>query len=113
MSHRPIAEALLHAPPGRLIVDGEYHAFASVFFYTNRPGMLLNGRVNDLEYGSYARNAAPVFIDDAALQQLWGGPERSYLVTTRSEMPRLEQLIGSSALHVVAESGIKVFVTNE
>ena len=64
MSHRPIAEALLHAPPGRLIVDGEYHAFSSVFFYTNRQGLLLNGRVNDLEYGSYARHAAPVFIDD-------------------------------------------------
>src|ERR1019366_10632500 len=52
MSSRPLAEALLKAPPGELIVDDQYYAFSSVFFYTNRRALLLNGRVNNLEYGS-------------------------------------------------------------
>ena len=57
MSSRPLAEALLEAPPGKLIVDDQYYTFSSIFFYTNRQALLLNGRVNNLEYGSYAPDA--------------------------------------------------------
>jgi hypothetical protein len=57
MSSRPLAEALLKAPPGELIVDDQYYTFSSVFFYTNRRALLLNGRVNNLVYGSYAPDA--------------------------------------------------------
>src|SRR6185369_15755140 len=66
MGSRPLAEALLQAPPGNLIVDGQYYTFSSVLFYTNRRAMLLNGRVNNLEYGSYAPDAPQdVFIKDS------------------------------------------------
>ena len=44
MASRPLAEALLKSPDGRLIVDHHYYTFSSVFFYTNRPALLLNGR---------------------------------------------------------------------
>ena len=72
MSSRPLAEALLRAPPGKLIVDDQYYTFSSVFFYTNRTALLLNGRVNNLEYGSYAPDAPQdVFIDDPDLPALW------------------------------------------
>src|SRR5262249_38832988 len=54
MASRPLAQALLDSPPGKLIVDDQYYTFSSVFFYTNRRALLLNGRVNNLEYGSYA-----------------------------------------------------------
>src|SRR5260370_28267227 len=54
LSSRPLATALQHAPEGRLIVDGEYYSFSSVFFYANRPALLLNGRRANLAYGSYA-----------------------------------------------------------
>ena len=49
--------AELAAPPGKLIVDDQYYTFSSVFFYTNRRACLLNGRVNNLVYGSYAPGA--------------------------------------------------------
>ena len=72
LSSRPLAEALLAAPPGKLIVDDQYYTFSSVFFYTNRRAYLLNGRVNNLDYGSYAPDAPQdVFIDDADFQRLW------------------------------------------
>ena len=51
LSSRPLAEALLRAPDGELIVDHHYYTFSSVFFYTNRTALLLNGRFNNLVYG--------------------------------------------------------------
>ena len=60
----PLAEALQKAPPGGLIEANAYYAFSSVFFYTNRTALLLNGRNSNLEYGSYAPGTPDVFIDD-------------------------------------------------
>src|ERR1700690_1508278 len=108
LSSRPLAEALLKAPPGKLIVDDQYYTFSSVFFYTNRRALLLNGRVNNLVYGSYAPDAPQdVFINDREFQQIWPEAQRRYLVAEGPQVPRLEGLVGRSALHVVRESGGK------
>ena len=40
LSSRPLAEALLRSPDGKLIVDKHYYAFSSVFFYANRTALL-------------------------------------------------------------------------
>jgi 4-amino-4-deoxy-L-arabinose transferase-like glycosyltransferase len=113
LSSRPLAAALEQGPPGRLIVDHEYYAFASVFFYTNRGALLLNGRVNNLEYGSNAPGAPAVFIADPDLPALWHGSGRWYLVTFQEELPRLERLVGAENLNMVASRGGKVLVTNQ
>ena len=112
MSSRPLAEALLKSPDGRLIVDHHYYTFSSIFFYTNRSALLLNGRWNNLEYGSYAPGAPDVFIDDANFRDLWLEPGRSYLVAKESAFPRFRSLVGSSNLIPVRESGGKVLLTN-
>ena len=113
MASRPLAEALLHAQPGELIVDDQYYAFSSIFFYTNRRALLLNGRVNNLVYGSYAPDApTDVFIDDRDFQQRWRTSVRYYLVAASPAMPRLERLVGRNALRVVAASGGKYLFTN-
>ena len=112
MSSRPLAEALMKAPPGRLIVDDQYYTFSSIFFYTNRRALLWNGRVNNLEYGSYAPDAPQdVFIDDREVQRLWASPERYYLVAEGPRMPRLAGLLGASLIQV-KEAGGKFLVTN-
>jgi hypothetical protein len=112
LSSRPLAEALLSAPPGKLIVDDQYYTFSSVFFYTNRRGLLLNGRVNNLEYGSYAPNAPrDVFIDDAQFASLWRSGERCYLVAEAPRMQKLANLLGNSRVLVKASGG-KFLVTN-
>ena len=113
MSSRPLAEALLSAPPGKLIVDDQYYTFSSIFFYTNRRAYLLNGRVNNLDYGSYAPDAPQdVFIDDAEFQRLWKSESRYYLVVERPKAERLEQLAGKTRFHVQSFSGGKYLVTN-
>jgi hypothetical protein len=112
MSSEPLAEALLRAPQGKLVVDHHYYTFSSVFFYTNRNALLLNGRINNLVYGSYAPGAPDVFITDAQWKDMWNGSDRAYLVASRSALPRLEKLVGSGKLNVVAESGGKMVLTN-
>jgi hypothetical protein len=113
LSSRPLAEALLRSPPGNLIVDHHYYTFSSVFFYTNRDALLLNGRLNNLVYGSYAPGAPDVFIDDAQWKDLWLAGERCYLVASKSALPRLEKLVGNDRLNVIADSGGKVVLSNQ
>jgi 4-amino-4-deoxy-L-arabinose transferase-like glycosyltransferase len=112
LSSRPLAEALLHAPQGDLIVDGAYYPFSSLMFYSNRNALLLNGRKNNLEYGSYAPGAPAVFINDTEFMRLWSGTIRYYLVADRSGLTRLSALVGSARLHEIAESGGKFLFTN-
>jgi 4-amino-4-deoxy-L-arabinose transferase-like glycosyltransferase len=111
LSSRPLANALLQAPEGQLIVDGAYYPFSSVIFYSNKSALLLNGRMNNLEYGSYAPGSPPVFLDDAAFVQDWG-TMRCYLVTDRNGIARLSALVGADRLHQVVESGGKYLFTN-
>ena len=113
LSSRPLAEALLHAPAGKLIVDHHYYTFSSIFFYTNRTALLLNGRFNNLVYGSYAPGAPDVFIDDAQWKTMWLQPERCYLVITEKAAERLQKLVDPAILTVVAQSGGKLLLTNQ
>ncbi len=112
MSSRPLAESLLAAPAGKWIADDQYYTFSSIFFYTNRTALLLNGRVNNLEYGSYAPGAPNVFIDDSQFKALWISPERNYIVADHSAVPRLEKLVGNLRLCVVTRSGGKLLLSN-
>jgi len=112
MSSRPLARALLQAPEGQLVIDHHYYTFSSVFFYTNRTALLLNGRTNNLIYGSYAPDAPDVFIDDQRWKQLWLGEQRYYIVANDPERARFEKLVGGEHLSTVAESGGKMLLTN-
>ena len=112
MSSRPLARALLQAPEGQLVIDHHYYTFSSVFFYTNRTALLLNGRTNNLIYGSYAPDAPDVFIDDQQWKQLWLGEQRYYIVANDPERARFEKLVGGEHLSTVAESGGKMLLTN-
>jgi hypothetical protein len=112
MSSHPLAAALLRSPKGNLIVDHHYYTFSSVFFYTDRTALLLNGKRMNLVYGAAAPGAPNVFIDDAQFAQLWAQPQRWYIVAQDSARPRLEKLVGDANLNLVAASGGKLLVTN-
>ena len=113
LSSRPLAEALKAAPPGEVIFDDQYYTFSSVFFYADTTGLLLNGRVNNLEYGSYAPNAPQVFLRDAEVPALWTSLQRYYLLIEKPEVPRIENLLGQNGLYLVKESGGKYLYTNQ
>jgi 4-amino-4-deoxy-L-arabinose transferase-like glycosyltransferase len=117
LSSRPLAEALNRAPHGKLILDDQYYTFSSVVFYAeayhHERVSLLNGRVNNLEYGSYAPDAPrDVFIDDDGFQSRWRSPDLYYLCVEGPQVPRLAKLVGAGALHKIVESGGKFVFAN-
>jgi 4-amino-4-deoxy-L-arabinose transferase-like glycosyltransferase len=112
MSSRPLANAFLHSPAGDLIIEHHYYTFSSVVFYTDRSVLLLNGRRQNLEYGSYAPGAPNVFINDADFARLWAQPQRHYIVTANKALDRLRGLAGANPFVLVLESGGKSLYTN-
>lgn len=108
----PLAKSLLASPPGKLIEANSYYAFSSVFFYTGASALLLNGRNNNLEYGSNAPDAPQLFIDDNQFVSLWSGADRYYLLAYGTEIPNLERLVGRSNLRIVATNSGNYLLTN-
>ena len=109
----PLAEALQHSPKGGLIVDNPYYEFSSIFFYTNRTALILNGRKNNLEYGSYAPGAKQVFIGDGDFVEKWRGGDRWYVVSEDVKVGHLKDLVGEGSLHAVARAGGKAVYSNQ
>jgi len=112
MSSRALAEAIEHGPAGKLIVDHHYYTYSSVFFYLDESGLLLNGRIQNMVYGSAAPGSPDVFIDDAQFGRLWLTNQRYYLVGNEAAVQRLAKVVGWKMLNVVAESGGKYAMTN-
>jgi 4-amino-4-deoxy-L-arabinose transferase-like glycosyltransferase len=112
LSSRPLATALMKAPAGQLIAEGHYYEFSSVFFYTNRTGLLLSNKEVNLAYGESAPGAPQMFIDNSQFTKLWDGTGRCYLLSYDRSLPVYAGLVGAPKLIVVASSGGKVLLTN-
>jgi hypothetical protein len=117
LASRPLAEALNRAPRGTLILDNPYWEFSSIVFYAEayhgQRVLLLNGRRNNLEYGSYAPGApSDAFIDDAGFRQRWLSPGLFYVCVEHEKVDGLRKLVGAGALHEVTESGGKFVFSN-
>ncbi|MES1261556.1 MAG: glycosyltransferase family 39 protein, partial [Acidobacteriota bacterium] len=107
-----LAQALNRAPAGGLIIDDPYYDMSGIFFYTNRSALILNGRKNNLEYGSYAPDAPRVFIGDSEFTERWKGPRRWYVASEDEKRQHLVALVGADALHAIASSGGKTIYVN-
>jgi 4-amino-4-deoxy-L-arabinose transferase-like glycosyltransferase len=112
LSSREIAQTILKDPPGQIILDHSYWWFSSIPFYTGQSVLLLNGKWNNLEYGSNAPNPPDVFIDEARLSALWLQPQRYYLVARASQLSRFSDLLGRDRIEIVDRSGGKLLLTN-
>jgi 4-amino-4-deoxy-L-arabinose transferase-like glycosyltransferase len=108
----PLADALNHAKPGRLMIDDAYYEVSGIFFYTNRSALILNGRFNNLEYGSYAPGAAKMFIGDADFVERWRSPERWYVASEDEKVKHLQRLVDAESLHRIATAGGKSIYVN-
>jgi len=112
LSSRPLANALEQSPPGTLVAEGFYYKFSSVFFYTNRTGLLISDNRANLEYGSNAPGAPKVFIDRTEFKDLWLSPGRTYLLAAQADVPKFEAMAGGGPFEMVATSGGKALLTN-
>jgi 4-amino-4-deoxy-L-arabinose transferase-like glycosyltransferase len=112
LSSRPLAEAILHAPKGKIVIDHHYYTYSSIMFYVTEDVLLLNAKFNNLVYGAAAPDCPPVFIDDAELTKLWNEPQRYYIVSKNEALPHFEELLGKSRITLLAASGGKFVLTN-
>jgi len=112
LSSRPLIKVLKQSPPGELIIDHHYYWFSSVFFYTDKTALLLNGRFFNLIYGSYAPASANPFIDNNQFKDLWQKPDRYYIFAKNEQIDLLASVVGQNQLITVSTSGGKTLLTN-
>jgi 4-amino-4-deoxy-L-arabinose transferase-like glycosyltransferase len=112
LSSRVLADAVqARWRPGDVIEDnGDYEAASSVNYYTGQQMRILNGRRNNIWYGSTFPDAAPVFDDDESFAKMWQSPQRIFLLTDEDSVPKYVQSTGSCRL---AKWGGKLVLTNE
>jgi hypothetical protein len=111
--------------PGAIIEDnGDYEAASSVNYYTRHQIRILNGRCNNIWYGSKFPDAPPIFDDDASFEKLWRGDKLVFLLTDAKsspdripaeECPQKEHLpdyVARDKACVLAKWGGKVIIGN-
>ncbi len=113
LSSYPLAAALETLPRGQLIFNGPYYWFSAIPFYTDYQPLLLNGLVNNLEYGSYAPDAPHVFIDNAEFARIWSQPKRLYIATDVQRVPALRAVVGAEHLVPIVSAGGRELLTNQ
>ncbi|HEV2990447.1 MAG TPA: phospholipid carrier-dependent glycosyltransferase, partial [Candidatus Angelobacter sp.] len=97
--------------PGDIIEDnGDYEAASSVNFYTHRQMRILNGRRNNIWYGSTFPDAPQIFDDDQSFENLWHSHRRIFLWTEEDSLP---SYIKSAGYCRLAKWGGKLVLTNE
>jgi 4-amino-4-deoxy-L-arabinose transferase-like glycosyltransferase len=89
LSSKVLAQAIeRNWKPGAIIEDnGDYEAASSVNYYTRRQIRILNGRCNNIWYGSRFPDAPPIFDDDASFEKLWRGDKTVFLLTDYKASP--------------------------
>ena len=126
LSSKALAEAIeRNWKPGAIIEDnGDYEAASSVNYYTRRQIRILNGRCNNIWYGSRFPDAPPIFDDDASFEKLWRGDKHVFLLTDAKaspdrkpaeECPQKEHLpdyVAKDGACVLAKWGGKLVLTN-
>jgi hypothetical protein len=113
LGSKPLALAIKkqYQPGDLIVVNGAYSVASSVNFYTGAQLHMLNGRFNDLWYGSLFPDSPPVFEDDASFRKLWIGPGRVFFIAMNSEgVEKLKTL--PAPYYEVARSGEKRVYSN-
>ena len=111
LTSKALAEAIEHNwKPGDVIEDnGDYEAASSVNYYTRHQMRLLNGRHNNIWYGSTFPDAPEIFDDDASFEKLWRSEQRVFLWTEEENAPSYVKDSGACEL---AKWGGKLVLTN-
>jgi hypothetical protein len=96
--------------PGAVIEDnGDYEAFSSVNYYTHKQMRILNGRANNIWYGSTFPDAPAIFDDDQSFENLWRSSQTVFLLTPEDTIPKY---VSSAGYCQLAKWGGKLVLTN-
>lgn len=112
LGSEPLAAAINQQfrPGDKIVIDGQYSVASSVGFYTGQPLYMLNGRVNNLWYGSLFADAPHRFEDNASFAKLWSGSGRIFFVTDSAD--DATKLLESKGGYVIAQYAGKSVLSN-
>ncbi len=99
------------APGDAVAIDGELTAGSTLLFYSGKPVLLVNGRINGPWFGSFWPDAPPIFLDEGTLHQRWAGPQRFFLLTYHAP-ERSADLSHVAPVFLVANAGGKAVLSN-
>jgi 4-amino-4-deoxy-L-arabinose transferase-like glycosyltransferase len=100
LSSRAMAETINNLTKGgdaTLIIYGDVANGSSLLFYTQRPALLVNGRLSSVLWGSNYPDAPHVLISDADLLALWGNGPRRFLFVPGDLRAQVTGLLGPRA----------------
>lgn len=94
-----------------IVIDGTHSQASSINFYTGRQLHMLNGRTDNLWYGSLFPDCPAVFEDDSSFKKIWQGESRVFFVVYDPKgKERLDAL--ASPYFEIAKSGGKWVYSN-
>jgi 4-amino-4-deoxy-L-arabinose transferase-like glycosyltransferase len=115
LSSRAMADTINHiAPKGSdatLILYGDVADGSSLLFYTQRQGLLVNGRLSSVLWGSNYPDAPRVLISDQDLLALWGAGPRRFLFVPGDARTHVNGLLGKRA-YLLQELSDKALFTD-
>ena len=126
LSSKVLADAIeSHWKPGAIIEDnGDYEAASSVNYYTRHQIRILNGRCNNIWYGSRFPDAPAIFDNNASFERVWRGDKLVFLLTDYKASPdrkpaeqcpqkeHLPEYVVRDKACVLAKWGGKLVLTN-
>ena len=103
-----VIRPVLH-PTNVIVINDEYEQGSTLGFYLRRSDIhILHGHSANLWYGSFFRDAPPIFETEGTLALRWVGVERIFLWTEPDKLPKLP-----GHVYVLAENGGKEIVSNQ
>ena len=115
LSSRSMADTINHIAKrdvdATLILYGDVADGSSLLFYTQRPALLVNGRLSSVLWGSNYPDAPHLLISDADLLALWGTGPRRFLFVPGDAHDHVLSLLGSRA-HLLQELSDKSLYTD-
>lgn len=111
LGSKPLAVAIQReSQPGDVVViDGTHSAASSVNFYLGRQIHMLNGRTDNLWYGSLFPDSPAVFEDDSSFRKLWLGPERVFFFVFDDTGRKKLEVLGAPYFPIATSGGKTVF----
>ena len=100
-------------PQDPIVFYGEFGAGSSISFYTHRQVVMLNGRYNNLEFGSYFPDAPRIFLTDPEFPRLWKSDARVfYFVQPDVRRDALARLPADSSWLLARSGGKEIYVNH-
>ena len=111
LGSKPLALAINREfrPGDTIVIDGTHSQASSINFYTGKQLHMLNGRTDNLWYGSLFPDSPAVFEDKSSFQKLWQGLGRVFFVVYDPSGKAKLDALGSPVFEIGRSGGKTVY----